>query len=307
MSTTDIAPKVFISYSHDNQKHKNWVLKLATHLREFGGVDVVLDQWDLILGNNLPFFMEQGLTNSNLVICICSDTYVEKANAGKGGVGYEKKILSADIMNDTSLNYIIPVMHNSSNKTLPTFLSGAFYADFMDESLYYDKFRELVARIHNEDQSIKPPIGKNPFKHNEVSNTISTNVQLSKTEFHNPALQGKVSFDYKRNSGIYTIGVGENLFEINWSECGINSIYCYRDRVKRLGYNPQYDNFPPFDEIPNFDFTSRSHHINVGQVVILENRNGRFAALKVTKVFKNNVDINHILEFVYKIYDTITI
>jgi hypothetical protein len=28
-------PKVFISYSHDSQEHKKWVLDLATRLRKF--------------------------------------------------------------------------------------------------------------------------------------------------------------------------------------------------------------------------------------------------------------------------------
>lgn len=32
-------PKVFISYSHDSDTHKNWVLKLATDLRQHFGVE----------------------------------------------------------------------------------------------------------------------------------------------------------------------------------------------------------------------------------------------------------------------------
>ena len=38
-------PTVFISYSHDNDAHKAWVLKLATDLRSHG-VNAILDQWD---------------------------------------------------------------------------------------------------------------------------------------------------------------------------------------------------------------------------------------------------------------------
>ncbi|MGX2954498.1 toll/interleukin-1 receptor domain-containing protein [Shewanella sp. JL219SE-S6] len=40
------APRCFISYSHDNENHKEWVLNLATRLVK-NGVDVTLDQWDL--------------------------------------------------------------------------------------------------------------------------------------------------------------------------------------------------------------------------------------------------------------------
>ena len=39
-------PTVFISYSHDNEDHKSWVLKLASDLRSHG-VNAILDQWDL--------------------------------------------------------------------------------------------------------------------------------------------------------------------------------------------------------------------------------------------------------------------
>jgi hypothetical protein len=36
--------RVFVSYSHDSDPHRAWVLKLATDLRA-NGVDATLDQW----------------------------------------------------------------------------------------------------------------------------------------------------------------------------------------------------------------------------------------------------------------------
>lgn len=47
MTTT--APKVFFTYSHDSEPHKDWVLALSTRLVA-NGVDAILDQWDLTLG-----------------------------------------------------------------------------------------------------------------------------------------------------------------------------------------------------------------------------------------------------------------
>jgi TIR domain len=38
------APKTFISYSWDDDAHKEWVKQLATRLRA-DGVDVTLDRW----------------------------------------------------------------------------------------------------------------------------------------------------------------------------------------------------------------------------------------------------------------------
>ena len=89
--------KLFISYSHDTEEHSAWVAKLAGHLRSHG-VDVIFDQWDLRLGDDLPFFMENGLSKSNMVLIICSLNYVEKANSGISGAGYEKRILSSDMI-----------------------------------------------------------------------------------------------------------------------------------------------------------------------------------------------------------------
>lgn len=45
-------PKVFISYSHDSQEHKKWVLEFATRLRN-SGVDAILDQWELQPGDDI--------------------------------------------------------------------------------------------------------------------------------------------------------------------------------------------------------------------------------------------------------------
>ena len=51
---------------------------------------VIFDQWDLRIGSDLSLFMEQGLNEATLIICICSDEYVRKSNEGIGGSGYEK-------------------------------------------------------------------------------------------------------------------------------------------------------------------------------------------------------------------------
>ena len=93
------APTVFVSYSHDGEEHSDWVLQLATRLRS-NGVDVILDLWNAGLGQDLATFMEKGLTSSHRVLCICSQAYVDKANAGSGGVGYEKHIITAELLDD---------------------------------------------------------------------------------------------------------------------------------------------------------------------------------------------------------------
>ena len=92
------------------------------------------------------------------------------------------------------------------------------------------------------------------------------------------------------------------MFNTHWSECGNNSIHCYKDHVYRLGYNPHYKEFPTPNEFINFDFSSRARSVNVGEIVILENNHHKFAALRILKVVRRNEDIDHLLEFEYRIY-----
>ena len=70
-------PKVFISYSHDSPEHKQWVSELAARLRR-NGIDAILDQWDLGLGDDVTRFMERGIVNADRVLVICTDEVREQ-------------------------------------------------------------------------------------------------------------------------------------------------------------------------------------------------------------------------------------
>jgi hypothetical protein len=296
--------KVFISYSHDNEGHKNWVMKLATDLRNHG-VDAILDQFELRLGDDLPYFMEQGLSTSHIVLCICSDNYIKKANEGTKGTGYEKRILAAELLNDSNSNFIIPIIKNNhTTNKLPYFLSSLLYIDF-DKGEYYSCYRELLERIYGEDLKKKPALGSCPFVGSSISDKISTNLNLGRSKFYNPNMNGLVSFDYKRNNGIFTIGAADFIFSTKWSECSSQSIYCYNDNIKRIGYNPTIIEFPNQNDFDKFDYSSREWSIKIGEIVMLENNLQKFAALKVLRIVTKSSDINHLLEFEYKIYDMI--
>lgn len=89
--------RVFVSYSHDSDPHKAWVLKLSTDLRA-ASVDASLDQWDLAPGQDTSMFMQRGISESDRVVLVCTESYVKKAEAGSGGVGYERLILTAELV-----------------------------------------------------------------------------------------------------------------------------------------------------------------------------------------------------------------
>ncbi len=155
-------PKAFISYSHDSQEHKKWVLEFATRLRHTG-VDAILDQWELKPGDDLPHFMERHLASADRVLMICTTRYVDQANAGAGGVGDEKMIVTADLLKTIDSNKVIPIIRQAGTRNLPTFLRSKVFLDFSREDEFEFSFDELARTLHNAPLFVKPEVANNPF------------------------------------------------------------------------------------------------------------------------------------------------
>lgn len=154
---------VFISYSHDSEPHKQWVLGLASFLVEHG-INVVLDQWDVALGDDLAEFMERSIRDTDRVLVICTDKYVQKANGGVGGVGYEKTIVTAQILSDKSKRRkFVPIVRDVvSSEKLPTFFGAALYLD-LSEGQDTPKARDVLLQSIYEVNVSKPQLGTSSY------------------------------------------------------------------------------------------------------------------------------------------------
>ena len=162
-------PKVFISYSHDSPEHKQWVSELAARLRR-SGIDAILDQWDLGLGDDITRFMERGIVSVDRVLVICTDKYVSKANADEGGVGYERMIVNAELVQNLGTDKFIPIIRQASGKEkTPTFLGTRVYADFRNDNQFDAECEKLIRELHKMPIVEKPPLGKNPFPSAELN------------------------------------------------------------------------------------------------------------------------------------------
>jgi hypothetical protein len=158
------APKIFISYSHDSQEHKEWVLKLATDLRTNGGIDAKLDRWDLSPGQDIAAFMAGGIRTADRVLLICTGPYVSRAEAGTGGVGYERLIVTAEVVGSIDTIKFIPIVrNNASARKVPDFLGPRMYIDFSDDTQYSANLDELMREIHQAPALVRPALGDNPF------------------------------------------------------------------------------------------------------------------------------------------------
>jgi hypothetical protein len=158
------APRVFLSYSHDSEEHKSWVLTLASDLIK-NGIETTLDQWDLQPGQDMSLFMQQGISKSDRVIMVCSNNYVKKSENPSGGVGYERLIVTSEMMKSLDTRKFIPIVRNNGDKSSPTpnFIGPRLYINFNNDENYTTSFDQLIRDIHNSALPQKPTLGTNPF------------------------------------------------------------------------------------------------------------------------------------------------
>ena len=154
------SPIVFISYSWEDEEHKDWAMQLVDRLIA-DGVDAHIDRYELALGDRLPQFMEQEITNSDYVLIICTPSYKEKADNRKSGVGYEGHIISAELMGNHNEKKFIPIIRKGGvRESFPIYLSGKLGIDFKDNAKFEENYKDLLATLYG--KKYKPIMGSMP-------------------------------------------------------------------------------------------------------------------------------------------------
>ena len=160
-------PTAFISYSWDGDDHKVWVRSFAARLRG-DGVDVTLDQWHAVPGDQLPEFMERAITRNRYVLIICTKHYKERADKRVGGVGYEGDIMTAEVFSTKSRQKqrkFIPILRAGSWKqSAPSWLQGKYRIHLDSDPYLEEQYQDLLATLHNA-RPKPPPLGPRPEKY----------------------------------------------------------------------------------------------------------------------------------------------
>jgi hypothetical protein len=149
-------PTVFISYSWDDERHKQWVRDLAARMRS-DGIDVKLDQWETVPGDQLPKFMEHSIRENDFVLVICTPNYKRKSDNREGGVGYEGDIMTAEVHTTGNHKKFIPVMRRGPwIDASPSWLMGKYYIDLTGEP-YGDKgYDDLLSTLYGAKEKAPP-------------------------------------------------------------------------------------------------------------------------------------------------------
>lgn len=153
---------VFVSYCHKDVTEE-WIDKLATSLGQYG-INCIVDIYDLQLGQDLNYFMEQ-IKKVDKVLILLGKEYKERANDRKAGVGTETQIISNDVYNDVEQTKFIPIVVNKDENEaayLPYYLEARLYTDFSDDSLFAKNIDELARQIHKLPKRVKPIVTDPP-------------------------------------------------------------------------------------------------------------------------------------------------
>jgi len=163
---SESTPRVFISYSWSTPEHEQRVLALATRLIQ-DGINVVLDKWDLQVGQDKYAFMEQMVTDPSIarVLLICDHLYSEKADGRRGGVGTETQIVSPEVYERVEQTKFVPVIFEKDadgRAYTPTYLRARCYVDMSTPALEAENYEQLVRLIYNKPEFQKPGLGSPP-------------------------------------------------------------------------------------------------------------------------------------------------
>lgn len=140
-------PRVFISYSWDDDHHREWVRNFASHLRG-DGVNVRLDAWHTGPGDNTPEFMEREVRESDFILCVCTPLYKERFEKRKGGVGYEAELITNEYLVNRNQRKFIPILRKDDwKRSSPSWLMGTYYIDLSGDPYNEKNYRELLATL----------------------------------------------------------------------------------------------------------------------------------------------------------------
>lgn len=228
--------------------------------------------WGKHLPEELQRVYEHG---ASMVVMFISAEYVEKA-----WPRHERRAMLSRAVRESN-EYVLPVRFDDTE--VPGLPDGVFYLKAADYSP-----AQLAAMIA-EKLGIKPFEGK--------ASNVPPPMMTS--------LAGEVIFDYGNHNGRYVIGRGASTFETMWSRADNTRIRVYNDPDSINGVALGHSDWTGIDQVTGarqLDYTSRARIPAVGQVVVLRNTNGFYAAVKLLSIKdKTRQDDQDELRFEYSI------
>lgn len=250
--------QIALSFAGEQREYVREVAKALVARR----ISVFYDEFqtnDLWGRDGAEFFHQIFAKDAQFVVMFISAEYVAKAWTRQ-----ERRSAISRQMQDEA-EYILPVRFDDT--TVP---------GFPDTLQYLQANRYTPAQLAAEIAK-KIGISPNAAKASDVPRPASS------------ATSGEVTFDYSAYDGRYVLGDGATLFETAWSKASDVSIHLYNDppSINGVAIAHGASEIEDVADASSYDFSSRVRTIRTGEVAILRNCEGFYAAAKVSKVEDN--------------------
>jgi len=123
--------------------------------------------------------MEQSVFKADRVLMICTETYVKKADEGKGGAGYEAMIVTGELIKNLGTSKFIPIIRQKKNSYLLPLSIGTRYSANLSEDHNYDaECDALIRTLKNKPIFEKPALGKSTIDKQTEETESQTTVSI---------------------------------------------------------------------------------------------------------------------------------
>lgn len=190
-------PKIFVSYSHDGETHRNRILGLAERLRT-DGFETMIDQYvEGTPPQGWPRWMLNQIDWADYVLLVCTETYYrrfrghEVPEVGKG-VDWEGAIITTELYNSKSVSSrFVPVLFDKGDsRYIPEPVkSGTFYI-LSSQQAYVELTNHLAGAAGVKPATLGPP----PSRKRKTGVTISFD-EIDHAE-PPPSLSGRPATDF---------------------------------------------------------------------------------------------------------------
>lgn len=160
-------PRVFISYAHDSEQHKDQVREFARFLRAGLGIDIRFDQWHEDVRQDWAAWAIRQVLRADFVLVIASPAYKHRADAcdqpfeGRGSQ-FEAALLRDLLMEDRAawVRKTLPVVLPGRRvDEIPTFLQPYSASRYQVDELTIDGVEELYRVITRQPRHHLPAPG----------------------------------------------------------------------------------------------------------------------------------------------------
>ena len=193
--------KVFISYSHDSQAHRDFVRGIAHRLRQDDGFDCLIDQY--ITGfppEGWQRWMQNQIKAADFVLIVCTETYLRRYDGdetvGGKGVTFEGVVISQTLYDayyhNTKFVPILPEGGDFEHVPLPLkqYSTYTLPTDYDDLCRYLSKQPEYIAPpIGN--KRVMPPAQENVPASPSTPGPYPHKIQITKLPHTNSRLFGR--------------------------------------------------------------------------------------------------------------------